>query len=322
MVVSVDRWFARRTFHHSRFESLAGLVEAKERQDVTISACIPALNEAETIGPIVSTIRQELIERTPLVDEVVVVDSHSGDGTARVAEEEGASVVQDSEVLPRLAPGSGKGEALWKSLFVLKGDLIVWLDADIENFHPRFVYGPLGPLLTDPEIRYVKAFYDRPIKVGEEIRPADGGRVTELTGRPLLNMFWPHLSGLIQPLSGEYAGRREVLEAVPFFTGFGVELGMVIDVADRFGVDSIAQVDLEVRVHRNHDLSALSRMAFAVLQAGIRRLEGAGRVTLAEEIRTGYTQMRRTEAGHTLEQRELGLTERPPAASIPEYASR
>jgi glucosyl-3-phosphoglycerate synthase len=319
--VSVERWFARRTFHHSRFD-LGGLVEAKERQEVSISACIPTLNEAGTIGPTVSTIRRELIERMPLVDEVVVVDSRSEDDTARVAEEEGAVVVQDSEVLPGLEPASGKGEALWKSLFVLKGDLIVWLDADIENFDPRFVYGPLGPLLTDPEIGYVKAFYDRPIKVGDEVAPAEGGRVTELTARPLLNMFWPHLSGLIQPLSGEYAGRRSVLEQVPFLTGFGVELAMLIDVAELFGVDAIAQVDLDVRVHRNHDISALSRMAFAVLQAAIRRLEAAGRITLAEELQTSYLQVGREGDARELGWSELGLTERPPAATIPEYVSR
>lgn len=320
--MSVDRWFARRTFHHSRFEDLSGLLEAKERQQTSISACIPTLNEAETIGPIVSTIRRELIERVPLLDEIVVVDSHSGDGTARLAEEGGAAVLQDSEILPGMEPASGKGEALWKSLFALKGDLIVWLDADIENFHPRFVYGPLGPLLADPEIGYVKAFYDRPIKVGDELRSAEGGRVTELTARPLINMFWPQLAGLIQPLSGEYAGRRDVLDQVPFLTGFGVELGMLVDVAERFGVDAIAQVDLEVRVHRNHDISRLSRMSFAVLQAAIRRLVAAGRITLAEELRTSYTQMARTGTTHSLEQRELGLIERPPAATVPEYASR
>lgn len=319
--MSVERWFARRTFHHSRFD-LGGLVEAKERQEVSISACIPTLNEAGTIGPTVSTIRRELIERAPLVDEVVVVDSRSEDGTAQVAEEEGAVVVQEAEVLPGLEPASGKGEALWKSLFVLKGDLIVWLDADIENFDPRFVYGPLGPLLTDPGIGYVKGFYDRPIKVGDEIAPAEGGRVTELTARPLLNMFWPHLSGLIQPLSGEYAGRRSVLEQVPFLTGFGVELAMLIDVAERFGVEAIAQVDLDVRVHRNHDISALSRMAFAVLQAAIRRLVATGRVTLAEEPRTSYLQMRQEGDARELEWRELGLTERPPAATIAGYDSR
>ena len=320
--MSVDRWFARRTFHHSLFEDLGGLLEAKERQQTSISACIPTLNEAGTIGPIVSTLRRELIERVPLLDEIVVIDSHSGDGTARIAEEGGAAVLQDSEILPGMEPASGKGEALWKSLFALKGDLIVWLDADIENFHPRFVYGPLGPLLADPEIGYVKAFYDRPIKVGDELRAAEGGRVTELTARPLINMFWPQLAGLVQPLSGEYAGRREVLEQVPFLTGFGVELGMLVDVAERFGVEAIAQVDLEVRVHRNHDISRLSRMSFAVLQAAIRRLEASGRITLAEELRTSYTQMTRTETTHSLEQRELGLIERPPAATVPEYASR
>ncbi|HEX6261566.1 MAG TPA: glucosyl-3-phosphoglycerate synthase [Actinomycetota bacterium] len=316
-----ERWFARRTFHHSRFDDVEGLVEAKERQEISISACIPTLNEAETIGPIVSGIHRELIERLPLLDELVVMDSASEDGTARIAEEEGATVVQDAEVLSGLEQASGKGEALWKSLFVLKGDLIVWLDADIQNFHPRFVYGPLGPLLADPEIAYTKAFYDRPIKVGDHLQLAEGGRVTELAARPLLNMFWPELAAVVQPLSGEYAGRRSILEQLPFFTGYGVEIGLLIDIAARYGVDSIAQVDLDVRVHRNQDIAALSRMAFAVLQAAMRRLEAAGRITLSEELGTSYLQLQGT-TEHILERRELRLAERPPAVTIPGYASR
>lgn len=319
--MSAERWFARRTFHHSSYADLGRLVEAKERQEVSISACLPALNEAETIGPIVSSIRRELVERVPLIDEVVVVDSRSEDDTARLAEEAGAIVVQDDEVLPGLEPATGKGEALWKSLFVLKGDLIVWLDADIQNFDPRFVYGTLGPLLMIPEIGYVKAFYDRPIRVGDEVRASQGGRVTELTARPLLNLFWPELAGVVQPLSGEYASRRAILEQVPFLTGYGVEIGMLIDVAHRFGVDAIAQVDLDVRIHRNQDISSLSRMAFAVLQASISRLAGTGKIVLLEDLDTSYVQLALGKE-RALETRELRLIERPPAVTIPGYDAR
>lgn len=319
--MSAERWFARRTFHHSSYADLGRLVEAKERQEVSISACLPALNEAETIGPIVSSIRRELVDRMPLIDEVVVVDSRSEDDTARLAEEAGAIVVQDDEVLPALEPAKGKGEALWKSLFVLKGDLIVWLDADIENFDPRFVYGTLGPLLMVPDIGYVKAFYDRPIRVGDEVRASQGGRVTELTARPLLNLFWPELAGVVQPLSGEYASRRTILEQVPFLTGYGVEIGMLIDVAHRFGADAIAQVDLDVRIHRNQDISSLSRMAFAVLQAAISRLADAGKIVLSEELDTSYVQLALGKE-RALETRELRLIERPPAVTVPGYDAR
>jgi glucosyl-3-phosphoglycerate synthase len=315
-------WFERRTYHHHRFSDLPALVEAKESQDLMVSACIPTLNEEATIGPIVESIREDVMERFPLVDELVIVDSESQDATARIAEDAGGVVVQDREVVSRLAPATGKGEAMWKSLFVLKGDLIVWLDADIENFHPRFLYGPLGPLLTDPEVAYTKAFYDRPFRVGREVRPTEGGRVTEIMARPLLNMFWPELAGLIQPLSGEYAARREVVERIPFFTGYGVEIGMIIDIAERLGVDAIAQVDLERREHRNRRVHELSRMASAILQTAMLRLSSAGRLPLEEPIRTTLTQISRSGERYHVQETDIRIVERPPAISVAEYASR
>lgn len=315
-------WFTRRTFHHSRFQDLGALVEAKRRAGRAVSACIPTLNEEATIGPIVASIRTELMEDLPLVDELVVMDSLSDDRTAQVAEAEGATVVQDRDVLPALDPASGKGEALWKSLLVLKGDLIVWLDGDIEEFHPRFVYGPLAPMLLDEGIGYVKAFYDRPMRRGDTALPAEGGRVTELLARPLLNMFWPELSAVVQPLSGEYAGRRDVLERIPFFTGYGVELGMLIDVYEAFGMDAIAQVDLDVRLHRNQSLQSLSRMSFAILQTALRRLVSTGRIHPASELETVYRQLRKEGEEYTLEASEVQVVERPPVISVPEYASR
>jgi glycosyltransferase involved in cell wall biosynthesis len=320
-VSATSDWFERQTFDHRRFADLLALLEAKESQDLSVSACIPALNEAATIGPIIETIRDELMDRCALVDELVVMDSRSTDATARIAEDAGAMVVQDDEVVPSLEPAAGKGEAMWKSLFVLKGDLIVWLDADIENFHPRFVYGTLGPLLTDPTISYAKAFYDRPLRIGDQIRPSEGGRVTEIMARPLLNMFWPELAGVIQPLSGEYAGRRGLLEQLPFFTGYGVEIGMMIDVADRFGVDVIAQVDLERRDHRNRSVHELTRMASAILQTAMTRLAGSGRLS-PDTIRTSLIQVVRENDHIATKGTEIRVQERPPAASVPEYHSR
>lgn len=312
-------WFARRTFHHSQFADLRALLAAKKERPLTVSVCIPTLNEERTIGPIVRAIREELMEAVPLVDELSVMDSASRDDTARVARENGADVYQEREVLPHLEPASGKGEALWKSLFVLQGDLVAWVDADNETFHPRFVYGVLGPLLTDPDVGYVKAFYDRPVKVGEEIRPGEGGRVTELVARPLLNLFWPKLSPLIQPLSGEYAGRRSLLEQVPFFTGYAVEIGLVIDLVERFGLDALGQVDLDRRIHRNREVSELAEMAFAITQAVLARLESTGRVDLHTELSRELYRFVRQNGRFGMERLPIEIVERPPAASLPEY---
>jgi glucosyl-3-phosphoglycerate synthase len=312
-------WFARRTFHHGRFANAGALVEAKDRQGVTVSVCIPALNEEATIGPIVRTIRHELMERVPMVDELAVVDSGSSDETAAEAESAGATVFQDGEVLPDLEPLTGKGEALWKSLFVLRGDVILWLDADIANFDPRFVCGPLGPILTDPSIGYVKSFYRRPIGDGAGGTTLEGGRVTELVARPLLNMFWPHLAGLIQPLAGEYAGRRSVLEQVPFFTGYAVEMGLLIDVAERFGTEAMAQVDLEERIHRNRPIGELSRMAFAVLQAAFRRLGEDQRLDAAAGL--GLYQFTGEGDDHQMAATRIEVRERPPAVTVAGYGA-
>jgi glucosyl-3-phosphoglycerate synthase len=308
-------WFTRRTYHHRDYD-VPQLVAEKERQGLRISLCIPALNEAATIGSIVRSVRRQLMDRRPLLDELVVMDSNSVDGTAERAADAGALVIQDREVRPELEPMYGKGEAMWKSLFATTGDLVAWLDADIRNFHPRFVYGVLGPLLTDPTVGYAKGFYERPIMDGDRLTALGGGRVTELMARPLLNMFWPHLAGVVQPLSGEYAGRRSLLEQVPFFTGYGVEIGMLIDVADRFGMDAIAQVDLERRVHRNRDLADLSRMAFAVLQTAVRRLASSGRIELRSRMDLGLYLFESLDGAYRMEPSLIDVRERPPAVSV------
>ena len=314
--VTPQDWLARRTFHHRQFADTASLLEGKERQGLTVSVCIPTLNEAATIGPIVETIRTELVESIPLIDELAVIDSGSGDGTVDAAAGAGAIVHQDREIRPDLEPLSGKGEALWKSLFALRGDVILWLDADIVNFDPRFVCGPLGPLLTDPAVGYVKSFYERPVPEGTSL---GGGRVTELVARPLLNMFWPHLSGLIQPLSGEYAGRRSILEQVPFLTGYGVEIGLIIDVAEGYGVDVMAQVDLEDRIHRNRPIGELSRMAFAVLQSALRRLASTGRAGFEGQPAIELSQFEKVDGEYRVLRTPIDVGERPPAVTMAGY---
>jgi glucosyl-3-phosphoglycerate synthase len=317
----VSDWFARRTFHHSRFQDLRALLRAKEAGGHTISVCIPTLNEGSTLGPILRRIREDLMETVPLIDELAIMDSASQDETANVARESGADVYQDRDILAHLEPLGGKGEALWKSLFVMKGDLIAWCDGDIENFDPPFVTGVLGPLLTDPEVGYVKAFYERPVKSGTQLVPGEGGRVTELVARPLLNTFWPTLAPLVQPLSGEYAGRRALLEQVPFFSGYGVEIGLIIDIAERFGLEAFAQVDLGDRIHRNRGVRELARMAFAILHVVLLRLESTGRLDLRTELGRTLYQFVRPDGELIVQAQPIEVGERPPAATLPEYRS-
>jgi hypothetical protein len=227
----------------------------------------------------------------------------------------------EHDVLPGEGPGSGKGEALWKSLHACQGDVICFVDADIRNFHPRFVYGLLGPLLDEPEIQYVKAFYERPIRERNALRATGGGRVTELLARPVINLLWPELAGIVQPLSGEYAGRRETLEQVPFFSGYGVELGLLVDIAARFGVDAIAQVDLDRRVHRNQDMQALGRMSFGILQAVFLRLAEEGR-SAPGNFATTLVQFSAQPYEHQPEPREIVTSRRPPIVTVDDYRRR
>ncbi len=314
-------WFGKRTFHYNQFEPISQLRAARERLGTTVSVAIPARNEAATIGRIVRVLRRALLDRSRLVDEIVVMDGGSSDDTAAIARAEGATVHAEDEVLPETGTGTGKGEGLWKSLHVCQGDIICWVDADIRNIHPRFVYGLIGPLLTDPQISYVKAFYERPIRERNVMRPSGGGRVTELLARPMINLFWPGLAGIVQPLSGEYAGRREVLEQVPFSSGYGVELGLLIDIATRFGPDAIAQVDLECRIHRNQDTQALSRMSFGILQAALMRLTVEGRANPGPYSTTLYQFTNQLREYH-MQPHQITTLERPPIASVDGYRRR
>jgi len=288
------------------------LADAKARQGLAVSVCLPARDEEATVGAIVTMIREELVERVPLVDEIVVVDDGSVDGTAGVAQRAGARVYSAESVLPALPVGSGKGNALWKSLFVSEGDVLCFLDADIRNFDPRFVTRLVAPMLTEPQIGMVKGYYRRPLD-GE---PNGGGRVTELMARPLLSHLFPELTRFIQPLSGEYAARREVLEAVPFVQGWGVEIGLLVDVAARFGIDAVTQADLGVRVHRNRSLDDLGIQALAILITGLRR---AG---LAPDHSSVVTELRRFDAELRTERVAVEARERPPMLTIPAYRAK
>jgi nucleotide-binding universal stress UspA family protein len=320
--VVVDKWFAENTFHAHEFSDIAKLLALKERHGVTISVGLPALNEEKTIGTVIKRVKGALVDRLPLIDQLVVIDSDSTDRTVEIATELGVPVHRHSKILPEAGTFVGKGEALWKSLHVLDGDIVAWVDTDISNIQPRFVFGLLGPLLREPRIQYVKGFYQRPIRDGDKLQAEGGGRVTELMARPLINLFFPELSGMIQPLSGEYAGRRELLESLPFFTGYAVEIGLLIDILDRAGLPALGQVDLERRIHRNQPLPNLSQMAYVILQGAIRKLEERHRLELLTEVGRGMKLINTGKDNFNLEVREIGDEIRPPMNTIPAYLER
>ncbi|MCU0267164.1 MAG: glucosyl-3-phosphoglycerate synthase [Acidimicrobiales bacterium] len=291
------------TFVADTFD-LDRLIAAKA--DTTVSVCLPARNEEPTVGAIVATIHDRLVSGCALVDEIVVVDDHSEDRTADVASEAGAKVLRAEEILPEYGEGHGKGEAMWKSLFASSGDVVLWCDADIRNFDVHFVTGLLGPLLLHPEVVFVKGFYHRPLE-GSTDR---GGRVTELLARPVLSLLFPGLATVVQPLAGEYGGRRSALEQVPFVRGYGVDIALLIDIADRFGVQALAQVDLGVRIHRNRPLDELSPQATAVLQAALRRADPELVSACAALVRPEGTVV------------HIDGSERPALLDVPSYRNR
>ena len=313
----VDTWLARRSSRSSDWTA-AGLLAAK--RDARVSVVIPARDEEATVGDIVRTIRRDLVEEHPLVDEILVVDSRSQDATARVAMDAGATVVAQDSVLPELGGLAGKGEALWKGVAATTGDIVVFVDGDLYDFTSDYVTGLLGPLLTDPSVAYVKGFYHRPL-VGSASTEADGGgRVTELVARPMLNMYWPELAGFVQPLAGEYAGRREVLESVPFVANYGVEVGHLIDLLESHGLDALAQVDLGHRIHRHQSTQALGRMAGQIMLTMFDRLERYGRLVSAQPPATLLAQFQRGQSDNGVE-REMVLTDltcaqRPPLVTL------
>ncbi len=301
--------------HHADFD-VADLIAARERSGTTVSVVIPALNEQGRVGRVAEVLRRSVVEEAPLVDELLVIDGGSHDDTMAEAQRAGARVVRQSDVLPHLGDAPGKGEALWKGLAATSGDIVLYVDGDILDIGPRFVVGLLGPLLTDDTIAFTKAAYDRPLQLGDELRPTGGGRVTELMARPLLATFWPELAWLAQPLSGEYAGRRDLLESIPFVQGYGVEIAMLIDIAGRHGSDVIAQVDLERREHDHQDLASLGRMSAEILHVTLDRLARDSRAVMTDALGAHLRQPLRGPDGLTMVDHEIVVRERPPLASV------
>jgi glucosyl-3-phosphoglycerate synthase len=312
----------KRTWHHSRFEDIDRLVSLKEKKNLKISLAFPTLNEELTIGKEILMIRTELMDRHPLIDEIAVIDSSSKDKTRKVAERFGARVIVSKTILPKYGSHRGKGENLWKSLYALEGDIIVWVDADISNIAPKFVYGLIGPLLEDDSISYVKAFYERPFRSPIGIVPSGGGRVTEILVRPLFSLFYPELALLIQPLSGEYAGRRTLLEQLSFSVGYGVELGHLIDIFQLTGCGTIAQVDLDMRIHRNQSTGSLGKMSYGILKAFLDRAEKSGALKLAGEPGNRHIALEQEGLLHMVRKTEIPSIERPPMIEVPEYREK
>ncbi len=271
MSIRAQAWQRSNTYEHQQFtpERLVA------NRDGTVSVCLPARNEERTIGPILE--RLEPLRELGLVDQVVVIDD-SSDETAAIARTFGAEVHAARALMPKLGPVLGKGDAIWRALGILDGDYVCFLDADSERFGAHFVTGLLGPLLTRPEIEFVKGFYRRPFRMGSLTLPDEGGRVTELTARPLLNFFYPDLGGVAQPLAGEVAARRQLLVTLPFVTGYGVDVALLLDAYHAVGLDALAQVDLEVRQNAHQPLRDLGPMASAVLEAVVSRLGREGRL--------------------------------------------
>ncbi|MDQ0684593.1 glucosyl-3-phosphoglycerate synthase [Streptomyces achromogenes] len=311
MLEEVERWLSTRSWSLTD-RPLHRILAAKQRTGQSVSVVLPALNEEETVGEIVAVIRHDLMRQVPLVDEIVVVDSGSTDRTSEVAAAAGARVVHRDEILPRIPAAPGKGEVLWRSLLVTRGDVVCFIDADLREFSSDFVSGIVGPLLTDPDVDLVKAMYDRPLGGAA----GQGGRVTELMARPLLNMHWPQLAGFVQPLGGEYAARRSLLEQLPFPVGYGVELGMLVDALHLVGLDALAQVDVGVRKHRHQDGQALGRMAAAIYRTAQLRL------ARGHLVRPALTQFERGPDGFEPHTYSVDTEERPPMTDIAEYARR
>lgn len=318
-MLKIDHWIAQNTFHHSQFFDQRELLKQKEKTGLSISLCIPTLNEESTIGKEIVIFRSELMERYPLVDEIAVIDSGSTDKTMEVAAAFGADTYFAGDILPDQGHKRGKGENLWKAIYQLKGDIICYVDADIKNIHPRFCYGLVAPLLYRPEIQYVKAFYDRPLAFSQGIRPSGGGRVTEILVRPLFSLFAPELTALIQPLSGEYAVRRRVLEQLSFPIGYGVETSHILDVYSQWGMEAFGQTDLDQRIHRNQETLSLGKMSFGILQSFLGRLNRMG---LQGELPPLHDVLRQFQAQdneyHQVEH-EIREEERPPMIEIEAY---
>jgi glucosyl-3-phosphoglycerate synthase len=329
MPADVAQWFEQRSYSHEQFADLLLLGERKRVSRKRVTMILPARNVSETIGNIIGTVHR-VNEWTRLVDQLLVVDADSEDDTASVAARHGAEVYSENELMPEYGESHGKGDAMWRALSVAQGDLILFADADTRNFAPQFVYGMLGPIFTDKNLRFVKAAYRRPFTSGEEVKIDGGGRVTELTAKPLFNLFYPELAGFVQPLAGEFVADCEVFRSIPFMTGYAVETAMMIDVLDEVGLTAMGQVDLGERQNRHQPLFELGKMSYAVLRAVSRRMRQEGRLQQGQDPGTpssffqfsDYLHAVATPEGLGLREHVEELVERPPVAEVTRASRR
>jgi glucosyl-3-phosphoglycerate synthase len=316
-------WFEKRSYGHEEFRDVKELVRRKRELGLTVSLVLPGRNVADTVGGIVEEVRT-LNEEAPLVEQILVVDADSVDGTAEVAIRSGAEVYSENELLSHYGDAHGKGDAMWRSLSVARGDIVMFADSDTKDFKPQFVYGTLGPILSVPGVRFVKGAFRRPLKSNETIELDGGGRVTELTTKPLFNLFYPELAGFVQPLAGEFVADKELFSSVPFLTGYAVETGIMIDVFKKVGLGAMAQVDLGTRQNRHQPLFDLGRMSYSVLRAVARRMRQDGRLRQVRDPSmpnslfqfSDYLHAVATPEGLKLREHVEELVERPPIAEV------
>jgi glucosyl-3-phosphoglycerate synthase len=308
----VADWFSTRSFEHDRFADVASLAARKRELGLSLSIVLPCREVAGTIGAIAEEIHL-LNEEAPLVDEIVAVDAASADGTAEVARRHGIAVYDERELMPGFGSAAGKGDAMWRALSVVSGDLVLFLDSDTVNFGRHFVSGMLGPILTEPDVRFVKATYHRPRLGPDGAVLDDSGRVTELMAKPLIRIFQPELSGFGQPLAGEFVAHRELFGFLPFWTGYAVDIGLLIDVQRACGLDSMAQVHLGTRRQRSQSLRVLGSMSYAVARPIVER--ALRREASAHDL-DSFVRAVCTPEGTRLEEQRVELVERPPMNEI------
>jgi glucosyl-3-phosphoglycerate synthase len=320
-------WFRHRSYEHAQFSNVKELSRRKRARDVKVSLVLPCRNVADTVGNIIDevhAVNEQASAGAPLVDQIIAVDADSADGTLEVAARHGAEAYSENELLPHYGGAHGKGDAMWRSLSVARGDLVMFADADTRDFEPQFVYGILGPILSVPQVRFVKGAFRRPFKNSEAVELDGGGRVTELSTKPLFNLFYPELTGFVQPLAGEFVADKELFDSIPFLTGYAVETGIMIDVLEKVGLGAMAQVDLGTRQNRHQHLRDLSRMSYSVLRAIARRLREDGRLHQARDPRlpeqlfqfSDYQHAVATPDGLQLQEYVEELVERPPIKEV------
>lgn len=319
-------WFKHRSYDYRRF-SVEELSRKKGELGLTVSAVLPCRNVADTVGGIIDEIHavnEEASHKAPIIDQILAIDADSPDDTADVAVKHGAEVFSENELMPSHGGAHGKGDAMWRALSVARGDLVMYIDADTKDFRPELVWGVLGPILHVPQVRYVKAAYRRPFKSGEEMQEDGGGRVTEISAKPLFNLFYPELAGFVQPLAGEFVADKELFCSIPFMTGYAVETSIMIDILKKVGLAAMAQVDLGTRQNRHQPLRNLSRMSYSVLRAVARRMREDGRLDLSGDPNimpsisqfSDYLHAVATPEGLKLDEYVEELVERPPINEV------